>query len=113
MNEYSDYSENASEYETETYPEYTETYPEYSEANWGEARRKPAPPPVRTAPRQNAYVPRPAGTGNPVTQAQLQAALARVSSQISVNSNAIKTVDNRLRGVASDVGRQGAALRKE
>jgi len=114
MNESGEYTESP-EYETsEVYPEYSEAYPEYSEASWGEAlppRRGPTP--VRTAPRQSAYAPRPTGTSNPVTQAQLQAALARVSSQITVNSNAIRTVDNRLRGATAEVGRQGSALRKE
>jgi hypothetical protein len=109
MNEFSEYTESAYD-SSDAYPEYSDAYPEYSEANWGEARGRP---PVRTAPRQNAYVPRPTGTSNPVTQAQLQAALARVSSQIAVNSNAIKTVDGRLRGATTEIGRQGGALRKE
>ena len=109
MNEFSEYTESAYD-SSDAYPEYSEAYPEYSEANWGEARGRP---PVRTAPRQSAYTPRPTGTSNPVTQAQLQAALARVSSQISVNSNAIKTVDGRLRGASAEIGRQGGALRKE
>jgi hypothetical protein len=112
MNEFSEYTENAEYDSSESYPEYSEAYPEYSEANWGEAKRRPSTP-VRTAPRQSAYTPRPTGTSNPVTQAQLQAALARVSSQIGVNSNAIKTVDNRLRGATTELGRQGGALRKE
>ena len=112
MNEFSEYAENTEYESSEAYPEYSEAYPEYSEASWGEARRRPTPS-VRTAPRQSAYVPRPTGTSNPVTQAQLQAALARVSSQIGVNSNAIKTVDNRLRGATAEIGRQGGALRKE
>jgi hypothetical protein len=47
-----------------------------------------------------------------VTQAQLQAALARVSQQIGVNSNAIKTVDGRVRGAVAEQSRMGAALRK-
>jgi hypothetical protein len=104
--------ETIGEYEAESFPEY-EAYPgEYSgEAAWPEARRPMSA--VRTAPRQSAYVPRPTGTTNPVTQAQLQAALSRVNSQMTINSNAIKTVDTRLRGVSADVGRQGAALRKE
>ncbi|HEY0779121.1 MAG TPA: hypothetical protein VGD56_14215 [Gemmatirosa sp.] len=67
--------------------------------------------PVRTAPRQTAYRPRP--NNDFVTQAQLQAALARVSSQVATNSAAIKTVDSRVRGVAAEQTRITAALRKE
>jgi hypothetical protein len=111
MNEFSEYTESAESDTSESYPEYSEAYPEYSEANWGEAKRRPSTP-VRTAPRQSAYTPRPTGTSNPVTQAQLQAALARVSSQIGVNSNAIKTVDSRLRGATTEIGRQGGRCAK-
>jgi hypothetical protein len=89
---------------------YESEYSEYAEAR--PQRRRPSPP-VKTAPRQSAYSPRPSGTGAPVTQQQLQAALARVSQQIGVNSNAIKTVDGRVRGVVAEQGRMGGALRKE
>ena len=116
MNEQSEYTDVA-EYElnAESSGEWAETpydseYTEYGEAR--APRRRPAPP-VRTAPRQSAYSPRPSGTGAPVTQQQLQAALARVSQQIGVNSNAIKTVDGRVRGVVAEQGRMGGALRKE
>jgi hypothetical protein len=117
MNETYEYSDVA-EYEpnAEAFGEWGESpyeseYAEYAEAR--PPRRRPAPGPVRTAPRQSAYSPRPSGTTAPVTQQQLQAALARVSQQIGVNSNAIKTVDGRVRGVVAEQGRMGGALRKE
>lgn len=79
---------------------------EYEEAR---RPRKPARP-VSTAPRGSAYQPRP--SVSTVTQAQLQAALARVSQQINVNSNAIKTVDARVRSVASDTARLSTQMKK-
>jgi hypothetical protein len=98
--------------ESESYGDSSGEYNEasYGEAGYGEARRSP---PVRTAPRQSAYTPRPPGTSAPVTQVQLQAALARVSQQIGTNSNAIKTVDGRVRGLATEQSRITAGLRKE
>jgi hypothetical protein len=112
MNENLEYD--AAEYETAEYPgEFGEAPYEYSpEAGWQEARR-PGPRPVSTGPRAPAYKPRPSGTSNYVTEARLQAALARVDQKIVGASNAIKTVDNRVRGVMSEQGRQGATLRKE
>jgi hypothetical protein len=73
--------------------------------------RRPARPPVQTAPRQSAYRPRP--DNNFVSQAQLQAALARVSGQIATNSTAIKTLEGRVRGVSTEQVRLTTALRKE
>ena len=67
--------------------------------------------PVQTAAKQTAYRPRP--NNNSVTQAQLQAALARVSGQIATNSTAIKTLDGKVRGVAGEQARVTAGLRKE
>jgi hypothetical protein len=97
----------------EAYMDYSgEAYPDYNEAQWGEARR-PMPRPVPTAPRRNAYSPPRQVTNSPVTQQQLQQALARVSAQITTNSNAIRTVDGRVRSVTAEQGRQTAALRKE
>ncbi|AUT75536.1 hypothetical protein C2L64_44975 [Paraburkholderia hospita] len=86
-------------------------YSESSENEWSEARRRPGP--VRTAPRQSAYRPRPSGTTNYVTQAQLQGALARVSQQITLNGNAIKLVDGRVRDVIAEQGKQAATFRRE
>lgn len=95
---------------------YDEAWDEgYEEAARPPPRRVPSPRPVPTAGRGSAYRPRPAPgtTQAPVTQAQLQAALARVSSQISTNSTAIKTLDGRMRSVTAEQGRLSAALRKE
>jgi hypothetical protein len=92
---------------------YDEAYDENDEG-YDEAVRSRRPmrrPPVSTAGRRNAYRPRP-DTGG-VTQAQLKAALERVSAQIGTNSKAIKTVDGRVRGIASEQTRMTSALRKE
>jgi len=102
----------------EAYDESDEAYDESDEAYDEAAPRRPQRPqrpPVRTAPRQSAYRPRPnpAANANVVTQAQLQAALARVNSQIATNSNAIKTVDGRVRGLSSEQARITSSLRKE
>lgn len=99
----------------EAYDEaYDEATDEADEA-YGEAVRpfpRMAPrPQVQTAGRQSAYRPRP--NNNFVTQSQLQAALARVSSQIGTNSTAIKTVDGRVRSLSSEQVRLTGALRKE
>ena len=95
---------------------YDEAYDESSDEAFDEAydearRRRPAPRPVGTAGRGSAFQPRP--STSPVTQAQLQAALARVSQQINVNSTAIKTVDGRTRGLAVEQAKFGAGLKKE
>jgi hypothetical protein len=113
MNENYEYAD-ASEYESSEWQGESgyESYPDYSESGWGEARRG-RPQPVRTAPGKTAFQPRPTGTAAPVTQAQLQAALARVSQQIGVNSTAIKTIDGRVRGVVEEQGKLGAFVRKE
>ena len=113
MNENYEYSDTAEMENTEWSGESGKSYPDYSDASWGEAARRRPPPPVRTAPRQSAYTPRPSGTSGYVTQAQLQAALARVNQQMSTNSNAIRAVDGRVRNVIAEQGRQTVALRKE
>ena len=74
-------------------------------------RRGGSRPPVRTAPRGSAYRPRP--NNDFVTQAQLQAVLARVNGQITTNSAAIKTLDGRVRSVSNEQARMATALRKE
>jgi len=48
-----------------------------------------------------------------VTEARLQAALARVGAQIKTNSDAIKAVNNRASAISSEQARQTAALKKE
>lgn len=67
--------------------------------------------PIAPGPAKSAYQPRPS-TSN-VTQAQLQAALARVSQQISTNSSAIKAIDTRVRSATAEAERAGIAARKE
>jgi len=48
-----------------------------------------------------------------VTEARLQAALARVGEQIKINSDAIKAVNNRTSTISDNVAAQTAALKKE
>jgi hypothetical protein len=57
--------------------------------------------------------PGPGGASGSVTQAQLEAALARVRQQITANANAIKTIDGRVRTVISDTQKLQAATRKD
>lgn len=97
-----------------------EAYDEAWDEGYEEARPPPRggmplPRPVPTAGRGSAYRPRPApgATQAPVTQAQLQAALARVSSQMGTNSKAITTLDGRVRSVTAEQTRLTAAMRKE
>lgn len=110
MSENFEYNDSAEYGPSEWSGENSEAWGDSSEA-WGEARRRSAP--VRTAPRQSAYSPRPSGAGAPVTQAQLQAALARVSQQIGVNSTAIKTVDGRMRSLSTEQDRLQASVKKD
>lgn len=74
-----------------------------------------ARPPVATG--RNLFQPRPAttatGTAQYVTQAQLQAALARVGDQVKTNAQAIATVNTRLNAINEQQARQTAALKKE
>jgi hypothetical protein len=95
---------------------YDEAYDESSDEAFDEAydearRRRPVFRPVGTAARGSAFQARP--SMSPVTQAQLQAALARVSQQINLNSTAIKTVDGRTRGLAVEQAKFAAGLKKE
>jgi hypothetical protein len=75
------------------------------------SRRRSFRPP-RTAPGRGTMPPRPQ-PGNFVTQAQLQAGLARVEQQLRTNSAAIQTVSNRVNTVAAEQTRQATALRRE
>jgi hypothetical protein len=95
---------------TESDGEWVEGDGEVDEA-LDEARRSAGRPPVRPSGGGNAYRSRP--NNNFVSQAQLQAALGRVSGQITTNSNAIKTVDSRVRNVTAEQVRVTGALRKE
>lgn len=106
-----DYEAENADYETE-YSDY-EAYTDWSEAGWGEAKRR-RPSPVRPSGGKTTYSPpRSAGGDRPVTQSQLKEALSKVSQQISLNSNAIKTVDGRVRGLGEDQKKLGAFVRKE
>jgi hypothetical protein len=99
------------DYEASDWPGDSDDAYDESDEGWGEARRRQRP--VRTSTGRNTYSPRPSGASQPVTQAQLQAALARVSQQITVNSGAIKTLDGRVRGVAADQNKLSALVRKD
>jgi hypothetical protein len=102
----------------ESYGDYADyaDFSDYADAdesygdNYGEARKRPMRP-IAPGPAKPAYQPRP--SGNFVTQPQLQAALARVTQQLNANGAAIKAVDTRVRGVATETERTGIALRKE
>ena len=48
-----------------------------------------------------------------VTEARLQAALARVGAQIKTNSDAIKTVNDKASAISAEQARQTTALKKE
>lgn len=105
----------------ESDPELDEAYDDTSDEadfeSFDEARRPGRRPvrPVPTAARRTAFRPRPpaGATGSPVTQAQLQAALARVSQQMNTNSTAIKTLDGRVRTATSEQAKIGAMVRRE
>jgi hypothetical protein len=74
-------------------------------------RRRPFFRPPATAPGRGLVPPKPqAGF---VTEARLEAALARVGAQIKTNADAIKAVNGRLNTVSADISRQAAALKKE
>ncbi|UUL84066.1 hypothetical protein [Sphingomonas qomolangmaensis] len=82
-----------------------------------ESRRRRRPParPVPTARGGNTFRPRPGGGGaaGPVTQAQLEAALARVRVEVRANATGIKTLDGRVRTAIADQDRFQAATRKQ
>ena len=82
--------------------------------NW-ERRGRPKPRPVSTAKGRPLTTPRggAGGTGNLVTQAQLDAALARARTEITANATAIKTVDSRVRTSISDMQRLQSITRKD
>ena len=70
-------------------------------------------PPPRTAPGTGLATPRPAGTTQFVTQGQLQTALAKVGAQIKTNSDAIKTVSDRVSTQADLLGKEVIARKKK
>ena len=77
-------------------------------------KRKPMPRPVKGASGAPVFRKRaaPGGASGSVTQAQLEAALARVRQQITANATAIKTIDGRVRTVISDTQKLQAQTRK-
>ncbi len=101
----------SSDYESEWGDASYDAYPDWPEAGWGEAKKKQ--PPVKPSQGKSAYAPPKSGGERPVTQAQLKEALGKVGQQITLNSNAIKTVDGRFRGVAEDHKKLHAFVRKE
>jgi hypothetical protein len=88
----------------------------YDTDTW-EARGRRSPRPVPTAKGRPLTTPRTGpgggGTGNFVTQAQLDAALARARTEITANATAIKTVDSRVRTSISDMQRLQSITRKD
>lgn len=82
--------------------------------SYGEARNRRRPQrPAPTATGASAFKPRPgAGASGPVTQAQLEAALARVRTEIRANATGIKTLDGRVRTAVADQQRFEVATRK-
>jgi len=110
------YGLNEAEAYDEAFDEFDEAYDEAFDEAYDEARRGARRAPIRpiSVPRAgNTFQPRATTGGPPVTQAQLRAALARVSQQINTNAKAIKVVDGRVRGVANEQTRLTVAVRKE
>lgn len=95
---------------------------EFSERRRRRGGRPPKITPGRTGRGTGLFKPRPApGTaGKYVTQAQLEAGLARAGKQISANSDAIKKVAAQANKINSELGattsrldKQGGELKKE
>ena len=100
------------------YPEFSSEFADADESygdDFDEARRplrgRRMMKPITPKPAKSAYQPKP--NQNAVTQAQLQAALAKVSQQINAGAAAVKAVDARVRSTAAETERTGIALRKE
>lgn len=72
--------------------------------------RRRGRPRINTAPGTGLVPPKP--QAGYVTEARLQAALARVGAQIKTNSDAIKEVNTRLSAINAEQTRQAAALKK-
>ncbi|MEI6099772.1 MAG: hypothetical protein WCS20_16070 [Alphaproteobacteria bacterium] len=83
------------------------------------AKARPRPGPVLPASGRPLSQPRPpaagatGNTGNFVTQAQLDAAMARARGEIVANANAIKTVDGRVRTVIGDMQKLQSSTKKD
>jgi hypothetical protein len=84
-----------------------------SESEAAERRRQWKPP--QRASGAGLYRPRPRMNGAPVSQLQLQAAMARVGDQLKKNSAAVSTVNSRVNTVSSaekrDNEKQGKDLK--
>lgn len=92
---------------------------EFAERQRPGSRQPPRINPGRTGRGTGLFRPRPAGgtgptggTANFVTQAQLEAGLARVGTQISANSEAIKNVASQANKINSELGAATARLDK-
>jgi hypothetical protein len=87
-----------------------EAYELYEADEADEAARRRWPPP-RVATGQGLFRPRP--QTQYVTQAQLQAALARVSAQERTNANAIRQIGSRVSTAAAAVSKETSDRKKE
>lgn len=113
--EYDESDEYEAEYSSSAFETDESDESDEGESYWGESRRRGRGQsrPVRTAPRNSVFTPRPKGPGEPVTQAQLALAIAGVTRGVGLNSKAIATVDGRVRGVQSDQHSMKMAVKKE
>ena len=87
---------------------------EFSERRRKRGGRPPRITPGRTGRGTGLFKPRPAGgNGKFVTQAQLEAGLARAGKQISANSEAIKKVAAQANKINSELGATTSRLDKQ
>ncbi|MEA2561101.1 MAG: hypothetical protein QOH06_2605 [Acidobacteriota bacterium] len=87
---------------------------EFSERRRKRGGRPPRINPGRTGRGTGLFKPRPAGgTSKFVTQAQLEAGLARVGKQIGANSEAIKKVATQANKINSELGAATSRLDKQ
>src|SRR5829696_4302392 len=87
---------------------------EFSERRRKRGGRPPRITPGRTGRGTGLFKPRPAGGNNKyVTQAQLEAGLARAGKQISANSEAIKKVAAQANKINSELGATTSRLDKQ
>jgi hypothetical protein len=82
-----------------------------SEERSGRGRRSGRRPPPRTAAGTGLATPRP--NTHYVTQTQLQTALAKVGAQIKTNSDAIKSVSDRVSAQAEMLSKEVVARKKK
>jgi hypothetical protein len=81
-----------------------------SESEAAEATRRPAP---KRPSSQPSFKPRPpAGTPSGVTQAQLEAALARVDSKIKTVADGVSTISSRVNSVAASAKKEAEQRKK-